>query len=96
MMVDVNEAEEFSGLVPGAAPDFAMIGRCVAVYSPGLVQAVLATEPGSREERAAIDTLYAATPECGLSQAPGKVSPSYQRGVFAMGLYRWWQRSRDG
>lgn len=96
MVVDVNRAEEFSGLVPGAAYDFEMIGRCAAVYSPGLVSDVLATEPGSKEERKALDALYASTPECGLAERPGKVPLSYQRGVFAMGLYRWWKLNHEG
>ncbi|MBW0144920.1 hypothetical protein [Sphingomicrobium clamense] len=96
MSVDVNEAEDFTGLVPGAAHDFTMVGRCAAVYSPGLVQDVLATEPGSSDERDALNRLYAATPECGLAKSPRKVPTSYQRSVFATGLYHWWRRGRAG
>lgn len=96
MTVDVNRADEFSGLVPGAEHDFEMIGRCAAVYSPGLISDVLATDPGSKEERKALDALYASTPECGVAERPKKVPLSYQRGVFAMGLYRWWKLNREG
>lgn len=96
MSVDVNDAEEYTGLVPGAAIDFEMIGRCAAVYSPGLVQKVLATEPGTDDERDAINALYASTPECGVAKAPRKVPVGYQRSVFATGLYHWWRRGRAG
>lgn len=89
LTVDVNAAEAFSGLVPGAAPDFAMIGRCVAVYSPGLVRDVLEAEPGTRKEKKALDRVYASTPECGLSKAPGAVPTTYQRSALAVGLYDW-------
>lgn len=89
LSVDVDAAERFSGLVPGASPDFAMIGRCLAVYSPGLVQEVLETDPGTRQERKAVDRVYASTPECGLAKRPEQVPTTYQRSAFAVGLYDW-------
>ena len=92
-MVDVNEAERFSGVVPGANVDLDMIGRCVAVYSPGLVQRVLDAEPGSGEEQAALEQLYRTTPECGISSRPAKIPSSLQRVAVAKGLYLWTSRS---
>lgn len=92
-MVDVNEAERFSGVVPGADIDLDMIGRCVAVYSPGLVQRVLEAEPGSSEEQAALEQLYRTTPECGVNARPAKIPSSLQRVAVAKGLYLWTSRS---
>ena len=87
--VDVDAAEQFSGLVPGVDHDFDMIGRCVAVYSPGLVRDLLETKPGGRDEKKAVDRIYAATPECGLAKSPKRVPSSFQRAAFATGLYQW-------
>ena len=51
---------------------------------------------GTVRDVAALDALYASTPECGVAERPKKVPLSYQRGVFAMGLYRWWKLNREG
>lgn len=91
-LVDVNEAERFSGVVPGARIDLDMVGRCVAVYSPGIVQQVLETTPGSAEEAAELEALYRQTPECGLGGRPDSIPASLQRLSVAKGLYLWVNR----
>lgn len=92
MSVNVNEAEQFSGLVPGADIDFAMIGRCIAVYSPGLAGKLIDTDAGSNSEEEALSMLYRQTPECGLRESPDGVPEVYQRAMIASGLYRWTSR----
>lgn len=91
-LVDVNEAERFSGVVPGARIDLDMVGRCVAVYSPGIVQRVLETTPGSAEEEAELEALYRKTPECGLGGRPEPIPASLQRLSVAKGLFLWVNR----
>lgn len=87
LSVDVDAARRFSGVEPGAKIDMAMIARCAAIYSPGLAGKVLAPDPGSREgEGAALDALYAGTPECGLRQRPEALSTTFQRATVALAL----------
>lgn len=89
MSLDQDKADKFTTMAPGIKMNFDIIGRCVAVYSPGLAYDVLKTETGSDAEKQALDKLYASTPECGLKEAPGGVATGYQRGVVATGLYHW-------
>lgn len=89
MSLDQDKADKFTTMAPGIKMNFDIIGRCVAVYSPGLAYDVLKTETGSEAEKQALDKLYASTPECGLKAAPGGVATGYQRGVVATGLYHW-------
>lgn len=90
--VDGAKAERFIHGADGQAPDsdLATIGRCLAVYVPGFGYDMLFTNPGTKEERDALDSLYAAAPECGLQARPRKVSPVYQRNAIAMGLFAWY------
>ena len=71
------------------------IGRCAAIFSPGFAFDVLYTKPGSDEEAAMLDLLYANSPECGLKERPKKISTVYQRMALAMGLYRWYGLSGE-
>ena len=79
--------------MPGANIGLAMIGRCAAAYSPGLVQGVFAQKPGSDAEAKALDTLYSSTPECGLTARPDELPATRQRAALALGLYDWLHRS---
>ena len=56
----------------------AAISRCQIQYAPRLVEALLATRPGEPEERAAADTLFASTPQCGASKR-GRLTPTAAR-----------------
>lgn len=92
MSLNQDEADAFTTMGPGVKLNFDIIGRCAAVYSPGLTYKVLETEPGSDSEKAALDALYKNTPECGLREAPDGAPTGYQRGVLASGLYHWLHR----
>ena len=65
------------------------LGRCLAVYSPGLAYRVLATGAGSPTEAQALSQLYAQTPECGVRAAPRDITSVEQRTAVAAGLYHW-------
>ena len=92
MSLNQDDADGYTTMAPGVKMNFDIIGRCAAVYSPGLTYAVLETKPGSADEAAALGKLYASTPECGLGSAPEGVPASFQRGVLAAGLYHWLHR----
>ncbi len=65
------------------------IGRCVSVLSPQLALAVLDTAVGSKEETAALDRLYSATPMCGVKETPTKIPSAFQRATISTALYEW-------
>lgn len=92
MDLNQNDADAFTTMAPGVKMNFDIIGRCAAVYSPGLTLEVLKTDPGGKDEKVALDKLYASTPECGLRAAPEGAPTAYQRGVLATGLYHWLHR----
>ena len=92
MSLDQNVADAFTTMAPGVKINFDIIGRCAAVYSPGLTYKVLETEPGSDAELEALNSLYKNTPECGLRESPDGAPTGYQRGVLAAGLYHWLHR----
>jgi hypothetical protein len=68
------------------------LGRCLAVYSPGLAYRVLATTAGTASETQALASLYSQTPECGVSAAPAGIPAVEQRASVAAGLYHWTHR----
>ena len=68
------------------------LGRCVAAYSPGLVNQVLSTSPGTRSETDALATVYAETPACSVRTTPADVPLIVQRNALATGLYAWLNR----
>ncbi|MBW0144921.1 hypothetical protein [Sphingomicrobium clamense] len=92
MSLNQDEADAFTTMGPNVKVNFDIIGRCAAVYSPGLTYEVLKTEPGSDEELSALNKLYTNTPECGLRESPDGAPTGYQRGVLAAGLYHWINR----
>jgi hypothetical protein len=69
------------------------LGRCLAVYSPGLAYRVLFTGAGTAGENEALGQLYAQTPECGVRATPKDIPMSEQRTAVATGLYYWLQKS---
>lgn len=75
-------------------PTIETIGRCMAVFSPGLIVKTLATKPGSKEETEAMTDLYGRTPECGVKTMPKDIPAEAQRAAIATGLYLW--SSREG
>ena len=87
---DVNAAKAFYASAQGVTMD--SLGRCLAVYSPGMVQGVLGTTAGSTNEAKAFDALYAETPECGVRKAPSGIPANEQRNAVANGLYYWTHR----
>lgn len=88
MSLNSDEAEAFYTPKNGSAT-VDHIGRCVAVYSPGLSVDVLKAEVGSPAEEQALDKLYKSTPECGLSARPASVPNVLQRAAIAFGLHDW-------
>jgi len=87
---DINAAKAFYASAQGVTMD--SLGRCLAVYSPGMVQGVLGTAAGSTNEAKAFDALYAETPECGVRKAPSGIPANEQRNAVANGLYYWTHR----
>ena len=86
MPKDLEEAQKFYAR---PMPTMATVGRCMAVYSPGLVMKALATRPGTDAEQAAMTELYAKSPECGYTAMPTDVPSHDQRAAMAAGLYHW-------
>ena len=84
---DVNAAKAFYASAQGVTMD--LLGRCLAVYSPGMVQGVLGTAAGSANEAKAFEALYAETPECGVRKAPSGIPANEQRNAVANGLLLW-------
>lgn len=83
-----SEAQAFI-MSGGSDIDVDTIGRCVAVLAPRQAIAVLETGAGTDAELAALDTLYAAAPQCGLKERPADIPPIFQRAAAANGLYFW-------
>ena len=88
--MDMSVAEPFYTPADGVAT-IDHIGRCMAVYSPGLTNKVFATRPGSDEEMAALALLYRVTWECGMAEVPDSVPTAFQRVALAHALYDWSQ-----
>lgn len=88
-LTDIVAARRFIYRPEG--PTIQTLGRCLALFSPGLSMAVLGKVAGSAEEDRAMGKLYSATPECGLSSAPAKIGKDLQRAALASGLF---QRNR--
>lgn len=87
---DIKAAKAFYASTQGVTMD--SLGRCLAVYSPGMVQGVLGTAAGSANEIKAFEALYAETPECGVRKAPSGIPANEQRNAVANGLYYWTHR----
>ena len=92
--VDRDRAKTFISSYDSQSAPLDMVGRCVAVYSPGLARRALQSTPGGPEEQGAFDALYEATPECGLKRAPVAIPLAYQRVSIANGLFRWLEKMK--
>jgi len=88
--VNVSKAEPFYTDSAGRSLD--TVGRCLAVYSPGLAMKVLQARIATPAEKAALGALFSKTPECGYSVPPSNFSSQEQRGAVAAGLYHWMKR----
>lgn len=95
--VNADEAEDFirGNHAEIVDSDLATVGRCLAVFAPGYSYDLLFTNPGSRDEKKALETLYRNAPECGVAETPKGISPVYQRTSVAMGLFAWYGLARS-
>lgn len=84
---DAASAKAFYATGGGITVD--SLGRCLAVYSPGLAYRVLSAPVGTTAESEALGQLYAQTPECGVRSTPRDIPASEQRSAVATGLYFW-------
>ena len=69
------------------------LSRCLAAHSPVLVQAYLRAMPGSDEAKSKLATVYASTPQCGVTK-PIAIAEVDQRAVLATSLYQWNQNKK--
>jgi len=74
-------------------PTMDSVGRCLAIYSPGLVYRVIAAPAGTPQETSAMSTVYSETPLCNVRTPPKGIPTSEQRAAMAVGLYAWTHRS---
>ncbi len=88
---DPASAQAFYASTGGLTMD--RLGRCLAVYSPGLAYQVLSAAIGTPAESEALRQLYAQTPECGVRATPKDIPAVEQRTAVATGLYYWLQKS---
>lgn len=65
----------------------AAISRCQVASAPGLVAALLATEPGERDEHDAVANLFDRTAVCGAAK-PGRLTPTAARMGLIDAAYR--------
>ena len=82
-------------VVAELAPMYLLVD-CSAPREPDLVRALLATEPRTPEEAAALTALYPAFRGCVPAGTQLTVDPRIMRSFFAEALYRWSVVQRDG
>lgn len=92
LSLNMDIAEPFYTPTQGSAT-IDHVGRCVAVFSPGLAANVLKTKVGSESEKKALSAAYRATPECGIADTPEGVPAALQRAAIAYGLDAWLRES---
>lgn len=86
--------EDASQLAPVGMPDsvdgypLAAISRCQVSAAPELVANVLSTDPGSNSEKAAVETLFARSPDCGAPH-PGRLTPTAARLALVDAAFLW-------
>ena len=67
-----------------------LAAECRTGFAPTQVRAVLATEPGSKEEEGALAALKAVTPQCASFEVANKpLTPYFERAFAAQALYHW-------
>ena len=72
------------------------LAQCTAPRQPDLIRALLATEPGSDAETAALTALYPAFGACVPAGTQLRVDKGGIRAMLAESLYRWSVVQRDG
>ena len=72
------------------------IAQCVPPRQPALVRALLATEPASDAEMAALQALYPAFGQCVTQGTQLQIDRGSIRAMLAESLYRWSVVQRDG
>jgi len=72
------------------------LAQCAAPRQPDLVRALLATEPGSEAETAALTALYPGFGACVPTGTQLRVDRGGVRAMLAESLYRWSVVQRDG
>ncbi|MEA3014785.1 MAG: hypothetical protein QOD42_3330 [Sphingomonadales bacterium] len=77
------------------APMYALVD-CATPRQPALVRALLATEPRSPEETAALAALTPTFVACVPAGTQLRIDPRVMRNLFAEALYRWSVVQRDG
>jgi hypothetical protein len=77
------------------APMYALVD-CTTPRRPDLVRALLATEPRSPEEAAALTAFNPTFIACVPAGSQLRIDPRVMRNLFAEGLYRWSVVQRDG
>lgn len=82
-------------IVEALATMFALVD-CATPRQTGLVRALLATEPRSAEETAALTALHPAIIPCVPPGTQLRIDPRVMRNFFAEALYRWSVVQRDG
>lgn len=76
-----------AAIEPKLASAFRVAG-CHIAAQPGAARTVLTTKPGTREEQAAEDALFAAAPDCAGKALPKAVNPVIYRAVLASVMSR--------
>ena len=90
--------QDLATAIPNAAefgPGYAL-AECTARQHPELIRALLATEPGSAEAVAAVNTLNPAFVACIPPNTRMGLDGRMIRGMLAEALYRWSVVQRDG
>jgi len=82
-------------LLAALAPMYALVD-CSVPKAPELVRALLATEPRSAEEGAALQALVPTFNTCVPVGTQLSVDPRFMRIMFAEAIYRWSVVQRDG
>lgn len=72
------------------------VAQCTTPAQPQLVRSLLATEPGTPEERTALEALYPAFGACVTRGTQLTLDQGAIRAVLAEDLYRWSVVQRDG
>lgn len=93
--VDISDVESFIGAKPlgemvvktGGLP-LSWVSRCQVMALPNLTAEVLAAEPGSKEEQAKAEFLYANSTVCGVQRELGRTPVIAVRAALADALYQ--------
>lgn len=101
--VDMSDIQSFFRAPPlgevhtraGRLP-LSWVARCQVMALPSMAARLIATAPGSNEERAAVTALYARSGVCGIDRGVGDMVVAYARSSVADALYQNLVRSKGG